>query len=194
MDLKEIMSVSGHSGLFRFISQGRNGIIVESFADQKRSFVSASQNVSSLADIAIFTDSEEVPLHDVFKNIYDLGTEALVPDAKSSPEELKKFLEKVLPNYDRDRVYVSDIKKLVTWYHAMKDLNLLNFDEKAVEPAEDAADKTSEEAEPAKTKAKPKGEGKKETKPADKAGSKSTVDKPKKEAAAKKPAASKKKD
>lgn len=194
MDLKEIMSVSGHSGLFRFISQGRNGIIVESFADQKRSFVSASQKVSSLADIAIFTDGEEVPLHDVFKSIYDLGPEAQVPDAKSSPEELKTFLEKVLPAYDRDRVYVSDIKKLVTWYHSLKDLNLLSFDEKAVEPAGEADETTSEEAEPLKTKAKPKVEGKKEPKPAGNAGSKSTADKPKKEAAAKKPAAPKKKD
>jgi hypothetical protein len=194
MDLKEIMSVSGHSGLFRFISQGRNGIIVESFADQKRSFVSASQKVSSLADIAIFTDGEEIPLHDVFKNIYDLGAEVQVPDTKSSPEELKKFLEKVLPNYDRDRVYVSDIKKLVTWYHALKDLNLLSFEEKAAEPAENAAGTTSEEAEPVKTKTKPKSEGKKENKPAEKAGSKSAADKPKKEASAKKPAGSKKKD
>ncbi len=194
MDLKEIMSVSGHSGLFRFISQGRNGIIVESFADQKRSFVSASQKVSSLADIAIFTDGEEVPLHDVFKSIYDLGTDAQVPDAKSSPEELKKFLEKVLPNYDRDRVYVSDIKKLVTWYHALKDLNLLNFEEKAAEHTEEATNTTSEVTETTKTKAKPKGEGKKETKPADKAVSKSTADKPKKEATGRKPAASKKKD
>ncbi len=194
MDLKEIMSVSGHSSLFRFISQGRNGIIVESFADQKRSFVSASQKVSSLADIAIFTDDEEVPLHDVFKNIYDLGPETQVPDAKSSSDDLKKFLEKVLPNYDRDRVYVSDIKKLVTWYHALKDLNLLTFEEKAAEPAEDAAKSTSEETEPAKTKAKPKGEGKKENKPADKTVSKSNTDKPRKETAVKKPAASKKKD
>ncbi|MBN1924723.1 MAG: DUF5606 domain-containing protein [Prolixibacteraceae bacterium] len=194
MDLKEIMSVSGHSGLFRFISQGRNGIIVESFADQKRSFVSASQKVSSLADIAIFTDGEEIPLHDVFKSIYDLGAEAQVPDAKSSPEDLKKFLEKVLPNYDRDRVYVSDIKKLVAWYHSLKDLNLLNFDEKAAEPAEAETNTTSEEAEPAKTKAKPKGEGKKDTKPVNKAASKSSADKPKKEAPGKKPAASKKKD
>ncbi len=71
MDLKEIMSVSGQSGLFRFISQGRNGIIVESFTDKKRSFINASSKVSSLEDIAIFTSEEEVPLKQVLKSIFE---------------------------------------------------------------------------------------------------------------------------
>src|SRR5512138_2111216 len=102
MDLKEIMSVSGHSGLFRFVSQGRNGIIVESFADKKRMFVSASQKVSSLNDIAIFTDGEEVPLKTVLKNIHEMLAGSAAPDAKSSPDELKQFMEKALPNYDRN--------------------------------------------------------------------------------------------
>jgi hypothetical protein len=134
MDLKEIMSVSGQSGLFRFVSQGRNGIIVESFTDKKRSFISASQKVSSLSDIAIFTDGDEVPLKDVLKNIHELEPGIPVPEAKSSPDVLKKFMEKVLPNYDRDRVYISDIKKLVSWYNALLELKLLNFEEEAVAP------------------------------------------------------------
>ena len=133
MDLKEIMSVSGQSGLFKFVSQGRNGIIVESFTDKKRTFVSASQKVSSLGDIAIFTDGDEVPLHDVLKKIHDVEPGIPAPDPKSSPDILKKFMEKVLPNYDRERVYVSDIKKLVSWYNALLELKLLNFDE-AVKP------------------------------------------------------------
>jgi hypothetical protein len=176
MDLKEIMSVSGQSGLFRFVSQGRNGIIVESFTDKKRSFISASQKVSSLGDIAIFTDGDEVPLKDVLKNIHNLEQGVTIPDGKSSPDILKKFMEKVLPTYNRDRVYVSDIKKLVSWYHAMLELNLLNFDEEttpevtanAEEPAEvntKAESITKTDPKPASAKAKKTGTTKKTTAP-----------------------------
>jgi hypothetical protein len=130
MDLKEIMSVSGHSGLFKFVSQGRNGIIVESFADKKRTFINATQKVSSLGDIAIFTDGEEVPLQEVFKSIHEANPGVPALDPKSSPEVLKQFMEKILPSYDRERVYVSDIKKLVSWYNSLLELKLLNFEEK----------------------------------------------------------------
>lgn len=164
MDLKEIMSVSGQSGLFRFVSQGRNGIIVESFTDNKRSFVSASQKVSSLGDIAIFTDSEEVPLKDVLKNIHDLEPGVPAPDAKSSPDVLKKFMEKVLPNYDRDRVYISDIKKLFSWYNALLELNLLSFEEETAsesvaETKEAVQSETTADAEAKPAPASPKKSG-----------------------------------
>jgi hypothetical protein len=139
MDLKEIMSVSGHSGLFKFVSQGRNGIIVESFADKKRMFVNASQKVSSLNDIAIFTDGDEVPLKDVLKSIHEMAPGTPAPDPKSSPDVLKKFMEKVLPTYDRNRVYISDIKKLASWYNSLLELKMLDFtEEPAVEPSVDA--------------------------------------------------------
>jgi hypothetical protein len=174
MDLKEIMSVSGQSGLFKFVSQGRNGIIVESFADKKRIFVNATQKVSSLNDIAIFTDGEEVPLKDVLKNIHDLQPGVPAPDPKSSPDELKKFMEKVLPAYDRNRVYISDMKKLVSWYNSLLELNLLSFEEEV--PAEsatsdagtEAKESTGEVAEKSKPAAKPK----KTTTPKKPAGSK----------------------
>ncbi len=154
MDLKEIMSVSGHSGLFKFVSQGRNGIIVESFSDKKRMFVSASQKVSSLSDIAIFTDGGEVPLADVLKNIHTLEPGVPAPDAKSSPEELKKFMEKVLPSYDHERVYVSDIKKLVSWYNSLLDLNMLKFDEEPVAESVKTEDDTEKKATEGEVKAK----------------------------------------
>jgi len=131
MDLKEIMSISGHSGLFKFVSQGRNGIIVESFTDQKRSFVNASNKVSSLEDIAIFTTEEEVPLKTVLKNIHEALNGGQAPDPKSTPEELRTFMEKVLPAYDRDKVYVSDMRKLVSWYNSLLALDMLKFDEEA---------------------------------------------------------------
>ena len=155
MDLKEIMSVSGQSGLFRYVSQGRNGIIVESFTDKKRTFVSANQKVSSLGDIAIFTDGEEVPLHDVLKKIHELEPGIPVPGPKSSPDVLKKFMEKVLPAYDRERVYVSDIKKLASWYNTLLELKLLSFEEETkpeVEQTVGVPDKTEGEN---KVKTKP---------------------------------------
>lgn len=155
MDLKEIMSVSGHSGLFRFVSQGRNGIIVESFADKKRMFVSASQKVSSLNDIAIFTDGEEVPLKNVLKNIQEMLAGSTAPDSKSSPDELKQFMEKVLPNYDRNRVYVSDIKKLVSWYNTLLSLDLLKFDEEPPEEKSENKEPVAENKESKEAKSKP---------------------------------------
>jgi hypothetical protein len=159
MDLKEIMSVSGQSGLFKFVSQGRNGIIVEAFSDKKRIFVSASQKVSALSDIAIFTEGEEVPLKKVLKSIFDLNAGGPAPDAKSTtPEDLKKFLEKVLPDYDRNRVYVSDIKKLVTWYNTLLELDLLKFEEEEVaeKPAGDTEKEQTEAAALPAKKAAPK--------------------------------------
>jgi hypothetical protein len=160
MDLKEIMSVSGQSGLFRFVSQGRNGIIVESFTDKKRSFISASQKVSSLGDIAVFTEGDEVPLKEVLKKIHEAQPGAPAPDTKSSPEMLRAFMEKILPEYDRDRVYVSDIKKLVAWYNTLLELKLLNFDEETAPEADaitEAADEpkaTQEAKKPAAPKVK----------------------------------------
>ena len=154
MDLKEIMSVSGQSGLFRFISQGRNGIIVESFSDKKRSFINASSKVSSLEDIAIFTSDEEVPLKQILKSIFEHENGGPAPDPKSSPDELKAYMEKILPTYDHERVYISDIKKLVTWYNTLLSLNMLSFEE------DPAADKAAEE--PADRKSRKKSTSRKE--------------------------------
>ncbi len=135
MELKEILAISGYSGLFKFISQGRNGIVVESFTDKKRSFIPATTKVSSLEDIAIFANDKEVPLKDIFKIMFEKENGAKSIDAKtSSPDELKQYMEKILPDYDREKVYVSDIKKLVTWYNILHDHDLLKFDEE-VQPA-----------------------------------------------------------
>lgn len=129
MKLKDILAISGKPGLYKFISQGRNGIIIESFTDKKRSIIHASSKVSALEDIAIYTDTEEVPLKDVFKAIYEKteGKEAL--SRKTSNEELKSFFDEVLPNYDRDRVYVSDIKKVVNWYNHLVNLGLAELED-----------------------------------------------------------------
>ncbi len=140
MKLKDILAISGKSGLFKFISQGRNGIIVESFDDHKRMAVPSSAKVSALEDIAIFTDKEEVPLADVFKKIYEKESGKETINHKSSPEELKALLESILPNYDKERVYVSDMKKLVHWYNILVSLNMIDLKEDKEEEKEEAGD------------------------------------------------------
>jgi Domain of unknown function (DUF5606) len=137
MKLKDILAISGKSGLYKFISQGRNGIIVESFDDHSRSLAHASEKVSTLEDIAIFTETEELPLAKVFKKIFEKENGKPTISYKSSPEELKVFFEGILPDYDRNKVYVSDIKKVVNWYNILIDQNLIDTVEEENQKDED---------------------------------------------------------
>lgn len=127
MELKDILAISGQSGLYRFIAQSKNGIIVEALSDGKRSNASASAKVSSLSEIAIFTETDDIPLAKVFENIYAQtgGKETISP--KSTPEQLKTFFAEALPEYDRDRVHVSDIKKVVAWYNILVAAGMTEF-------------------------------------------------------------------
>ncbi|MBA7517648.1 hypothetical protein ES705_09702 [subsurface metagenome] len=133
MNLKDILAISGKSGLFKFISQGRSGIIVESFDDKKRSVIHSSSKVSALEDIAIFTDTEEVPLGDIFNKVFEKEGGKETINHKSSPDELKALMKEILPDYDGKRVYVSDMKKLVQWYNMLIKLDLLKPTEESEE-------------------------------------------------------------
>ena len=137
-DLSKVLAISGQSGLYNYVSHSRTGVIVESLADKKRSNVSASGKVTSLADISIYTDEEEVKLQQVFLNMKEVLGDADAPSAKSNPEDLKALFEKALPDYDRDRFYVSHMKKVVEWYNALKKYASLDFvnPEEAEEAAE----------------------------------------------------------
>ena len=135
-DLSRILAISGQSGLFNYVSSSRTGVIVEALADKKRSNVAASGKVTSLADISIYTDDEEVKLQQVFLNLKDVLGEADAPTSKASAEELKALFEKALPTYDRDRFYVSHMKKVVDWYNALKNYASLDFVEPDTEDAE----------------------------------------------------------
>ena len=126
-DLTRILSISGQSGLYHYVSQARNGAIVEALADKKRTSVSMNSKITSLADISIYTDDEEVKLQQVFLNMKDVLGDADAPSAKSNPEDLKALFEKALPAYDRDRFYVSHMKKVVEWYNALKNYATLDF-------------------------------------------------------------------
>ena len=126
-DLSKILAISGQSGLYLYISSARNGAIVEALADKKRSSVSVTSKITSLADISIYTDDEEVKLQQVLLNMKEVLGDADAPSAKSKPEELKALFEKALPAYDRDRFYVSHMKKVVEWYNALKNYATLDF-------------------------------------------------------------------
>ena len=135
-DLSKILAVSGQSGLYLYISATRSGAVVEALADKKRSAVSASSRITSLADISIYTDEEEVKLQEVFLNMKEVLGDADAPSSKSAPEELKALFEKALPTYDRDRFYVSHMKKVVDWYNCLKNNASLDFVDPETEDAE----------------------------------------------------------
>ena len=135
-DLTKVLAISGQSGLYLYISSTRSGAVVEALSDKKRSAVSASSKITSLADISIYTDDEEVKLQQVLLNMKEVLGDADAPSAKSKPEELKALFEKALPTYDRDRFYVSHMKKVVDWYNALKNHASLDFVEPESEDAE----------------------------------------------------------
>ena len=137
-DLSRILAISGQSGLYLYILQARNGAIVEALSDKKRSSVGMTSKLTSLADISIYTDDEEVKLQDVFLKMKDVLGEADAPSAKSEPAALKALFEKALPDYDRDRFYVSHMKKVVEWYNALKNYASLDFVDLDAEAEEEA--------------------------------------------------------
>jgi hypothetical protein len=150
--LKDILSISGFGGLYKFISQGRSGIIVESLEDKKRMNASATAKISALEDIAIFTETEDIPLNDVFKAIFEKENEGVSISHKSSGNELKSYFDEVLPDYDKERVYVSDIKKVINWYNILHKLELLSFEEEETENTEEVKEEKEEKSPKASVK------------------------------------------
>lgn len=129
MKLKDILAISGEPGLFKFIAQGKNSIIVEHLETGKRSAAYATAKVHSLDEIAVYTESEEVSLSEVLDKIFEKQNGGEAPDHKLSPGELKSFFSEVLPDYDPDRVYNSDIKKIIAWYNFLHKHELIEMDE-----------------------------------------------------------------
>ena len=126
--LKTILAISGKPGLYKLISQGKNMLVVESLLTGKRTPSYNNEKIISLGDIAMFTDEDEVALSDVFESMYQLekGAKASV-STKDSERILREYLGKVLPNFDRDRVFASDIKKLISWYNILVENGYTDF-------------------------------------------------------------------
>lgn len=137
--LKTILSISGKPGLFKLISQAKNMLIVESLQTGKRQPAYAHEKIISLGDIAIFTDEEDVPLSEVLNAIKEKENEAKVTlDIKKADNEtLRAYLAEVLPNFDRERVYPTDIKKLISWYNLLVETGNTDFVEEE-KPQKDA--------------------------------------------------------
>jgi hypothetical protein len=169
MDLSKILSISGRSGLYQVVSQLKNAVLVESLLDKKRFPAFAHEKISSLEEIAIFTATEDKSLKDVFKVIFEKleGKPAL--DPKSDNKLVTAFFLEVVPDYDPNRVYISDIRKIISWYNLLIEHQLLDFTEKEEEKPEEKTEEKVEE------KAEEKVEAKKEEQPEEKPEEKAEV-------------------
>lgn len=138
--LEKILAISGKPGLYKLLSRGNNSLIVETLdAQKKRMPVFGTDKVISLADIAMYTDDEEVPLRRVFKNILEKegGKKTSLDYKKASKDELAAFMGEALSNYDRDRVYPADMKKLAQWYNILIENEITDFEEPKTENTEE---------------------------------------------------------
>ena len=131
--LQTILSISGKRGLYRLLSSGKNTLIVESLQTKKRIPVLPKDRVVSLGDISMFTDGEDVALTEVLTRLYEKQAGVSVSeDLLKDNDALRNSFGEVLPNFDRDRVYTSDIKKLYTWYNILLDAGITDFSAEAV--------------------------------------------------------------
>lgn len=144
MEFKDILAISGMPGLYKYVAQSTRGIIVESLSDGKRLNASGSARVSALSDISMFTEGEDIPLAEVFTRMYAHtgGKEGL--SHKETPERIKAYFAEIVPDYDRDRVHVSDMKKALSWFNILVGAGFTEFK---------VADDNAAEQEPGETKA-----------------------------------------
>ncbi|MGX5817932.1 DUF5606 family protein [Chitinophaga lutea] len=184
MQYREIVAVTGLGGLFQLLASKQDGAIVRSLEDKSTRFVSSRiHNFTPLESIEVFTTGDNVNLSAVFKAMLEKESQFAPADAKADNETIKSYFRKVFPDFDEDRVYVSDMKKMVKWYAILKVNDLLKFEEEEEEAvAEEAAEAPAEEAKP-----KAKAKAKKEEAPAAEEATEEA--KPKKKAAPKKAAA-----
>ena len=133
MDLSTILSISGKPGLYKLISQPKSGALVESLTDSRRYPAFAHEKISSLEDISIFTVENDISLKKVFQKIYEKENGGDCIDNKAPEKEIRSYMEQVLPEYDKDRVYLSDMRKLFSWYKILNAKKLIDLEEDKVE-------------------------------------------------------------
>lgn len=147
MDLAKILSISGKPGLYELISSSKNGLVVKSLDDGKKFTAFNHFNISSLEEISVYTDAGEVALKDIFKKIANLQENKEALSHKSSGADLTAFFEKAVPDYDRENVYISDIKKIIQWYNLLAKMEMLTFEEEKEEEAEKEEKRVAEKPE-----------------------------------------------
>jgi hypothetical protein len=142
INLEKVLTISGKQGLFKILSQTRQGVIAQSLLDQKKIATHLGQQINVLSEIRIFGIKEEVPLEDVFEWMYKLEDgQAAHISAKAPAEELESYFFEVFQDYDEDRVYASDIKKIIQWYNILLDAGLLSFHASKEKTAKDSGKK-----------------------------------------------------
>ena len=162
MSLKGILSIVTYPGLYKHVAQAKNGLVVESIADGKRSLAYATSRISALEDISIYTSDGDTKLSEVYKNLYNElgGKPTPFNPKKASEKELTELFTKVLPDWDKDRVYVSDIKRAYAWYNLLVEKGYIDGKdeekESEVQPVEEPAKAEAEAEEKPKTKSKSK--------------------------------------
>ena len=142
--LKGIMAIAGQPGLFKLIAETKNRIIVESLLNGKRMAAGTTSKISSLDDIAIFTHAGDIPLRDIFRLIHTHENGGPAIDAKSADNELRRYFSGVVPDYDQEKVYLSDIKKVILWYNLLQGKDMLQFPEEKADEADAAAPEGTE--------------------------------------------------
>lgn len=145
MDLSGVISISGKPGLFKVVAQSKNNIIVESLIDNKRIPAYSTDRISALEDISIYTYEEDVPLKQVYTSLAKKEDCKAGPSHKESLNTLSSYLEEILPDYDQDRVYPSDIKKLFQWYNILQKAGLISLEEEKKEEEEKEEPKVDKE-------------------------------------------------
>lgn len=155
MDLSGVISISGRPGLYKVIAQGKNSIIVESLIDKKRFPAYSSDRISALEDISIYTYDDDKPLKDILSDIFKKQSGKESPSHKEDVSVLQEYLSDILPDYDEERVYPSDIKKIFQWYNLLLKAGVLKEEEKKEKktPAKKADSEEKKEAKPAAKKA-----------------------------------------
>ena len=129
MSLDKILAISGKPGLYELKTQTRSGFLAESLIDGKRLSVNIRHNVSILSEIAIYTFAEEVPLREIFQKIYDKEEGGQAINHKESKNKLEAYFSEILPDYDEDSVYASDMKKVFQWYNILQSKGMTDFSE-----------------------------------------------------------------
>lgn len=137
MGLDKILAISGKPGLYELTAQTRGGFIAKSLLDGKKLAVNMRHNVSILSEIAIYTYTEEIPLGEVFQKIKEKENGEETISHKSSKKELEDFFSEILPDYDEDRVYASDMKKIVQWYNILINNGFTDFSKEEKEESKD---------------------------------------------------------
>ncbi|MCF6341678.1 MAG: DUF5606 domain-containing protein [Bacteroidales bacterium] len=150
MDLSKILSISGKPGLYKKVGESKNGLIVESFIDGKKIPAFPHERISSLKEISIYTESDDIALWKVLKKLQEVQEGKPIENPKkASADDLKALFEQIIPDYDKDSVYASDMKKVFSWYNQLLEKDMLDFseqeaEEKGMEEAEDGSQETED--------------------------------------------------